>query len=188
MAMATLVPRYSAAEIRRFPNDRLRYEVIRGELFVSPAPGTAHQLVVVELVALLKSYVEAHQLGLVLPGPFEVELATDTAIQPDLLVILEDRTHLLTRQRLIGAPSLAVEVISYSSKRTDRLQKRQLYLEEGVPEYWIVDAEQRHVERWRPGAATPDVLDRVLRWEPVSGIEPLTVDLEALFRKVWSRL
>ena len=58
----------------------------------------------------------------------------------------------------MGPPSLAVEVISYTSKRTDRLQKRRLYQEEGVPEYWIVDPDERRVERWRPRDETPEVL------------------------------
>ena len=91
MVMASLVPRYTAAAVRRFPDDGLRYEVIRGELFVSPAPGTPHQRLVTELVALLHEYVDTHGLGEVLPGPFEVEFARDTAVQPDVLVLLPER-------------------------------------------------------------------------------------------------
>lgn len=183
MAMASVVPRYTAAEIRRFPDDRLRYEVIRGDLFVSPAPGTRHQLMVVELVTTLKPYVDAHSLGIVLPGPFEIEFTGDSAVQPDVLVILNDRLHQLTRKRLNGPPSLVIEIISYSSKRTDRLQKRELYQDETVPDYWIVDIELRRVERWRPGMAAPELLDRSLVWEPVAGVAPLTLDLEDLFRR-----
>jgi Uma2 family endonuclease len=81
----------------------------------------------------LRDYLERNALGEVLMAPFEVELTEDSAVQPDVLVILADRAHLLTRKRLMGAPSLAIEVISYTSKRTDRLQKRRLYQEEGVP-------------------------------------------------------
>jgi Uma2 family endonuclease len=139
MVMAALVPRYTAAEIRRFPDDRLRYEVIRGELFVTPAPGTAHQRAVRELSVRLHAYLAAYRLGEVLAGPFEVEFARDTAVQPDVIVILAAHQERLTRKRLHGAPALAIEIVSYSSKRTDRLQKRQLYQDEGVSEYWIVD-------------------------------------------------
>jgi Uma2 family endonuclease len=131
MAMPTLVPRYTAEEIRGFPDDRMRYEVIRGELFVTPAPGLRHQHTVLELALLLKDYVDRHDLGTVVIAPFEVELTEDSAVQPDVLVILADRASLLTPKRLMGPPSLAVEVISYTSKRTDRLQKRRLYQEEG---------------------------------------------------------
>ncbi len=188
MGMPTLVPSYTAEEVRNFPDDRLRYEVICGELFVSPAPGTRHQRVVVELLGLLKHYVEQHRLGEVLVGPFEVEFAEDTAVQPDLLVLFTDRADQLTDKRLVGAPSIVVEVISYSSKRTDRLQKRELYLAEGVEEYWIVDPELRCLERWRPGAQEPEVLTDLLIWRPRSGVPPLEVNLVELFRKVWKRV
>ena len=188
MVMASLVPRYTAAAVRRFPDDGLRYEVIRGELFVSPAPGTPHQRLVTELVARLHDYVGRHGLGEVLPGPFEIEFARDTAVQPDVLVLLPERKAQLTVKRLYGAPSLAIEVVSYSSKRTDRLQKRELYQIEGVDEYWVVDPELRRVERWRPGAATPDLLTERLEWAPRPGIAPLVIDLGDVFGRAWAGL
>jgi Uma2 family endonuclease len=185
MGMPALVPRYTAEEVRQFPDDRLRYEVIRGELFVSPAPGTAHQRAVIELARRLQDYVERHQLGEVLPGPYEVEFTEDTAVQPDVLVILNDRAGQLTRKRFLGPPSLVIEVISYSSKRTDRLQKRALYMEDGVDEYWVLDPDQRRLERWRPGAAGPELLADRISWSPVPGVPPFELDLADLFRKIW---
>ena len=182
MLMATLVPRYTAAEVRRFPDDRLRYEVIRGELFVTPGPGNPHQRAVVEFIVRLHAYLKEHQLGEVLPGPFEVEFARDTAVQPDAIVILEAQRPRLTKKRLHGPPALAIEIISYSSKRTDRLQKRQLYQEEGVPEYWIVDLDQRHVERWRPGDAAPEIVSGSLLWHAAPALPRLEFDLPSIFR------
>src|SRR3989449_1092792 len=158
MSMPALVPHYTAEEVRRFPDDRLRYEVIRGELFVTPAPGTAHQRAVLELARRLQSYLETHAIGEALPAPFEVEFTEDSAVQPDILVILDSQRDRLTAARLYGPPALIVEVVSYSSKRTDRLHKRRLYSEEGVPEYWIVDTEARHIERWRPGATNAEIV------------------------------
>jgi Uma2 family endonuclease len=185
MHMPALVPHYTAEEIRRFPDDRLRYEVIRGELYVTPAPGTRHQRAVLELARALASYVEQHGLGETIVAPFEVELAEDTAVQPDVLVILGDRAGQLTPERLLGPPSLAVEVISYSSKRTDRLPKRALYMEVGVQEYWVIDCDLRHIERWRPGADAPDILTDAVRWHPQPDAPSLTIDLSTLFRRVW---
>lgn len=179
--MATLVPRYTAEEIRHFPDDRLRYEVIRGELFVTPAPGTRHQRAVGELYAALREYLERHQLGEAILSPFEVEFTEDTAVQPDVIAILSDRAGQLASERFYGAPTLAVEVISYSSKRTDRLQKRLLYQEERVPEYWIVDPELRRVERWTAGATEPELLTDRLEWAPAVGVSPLELDLRTLF-------
>ena len=188
MGMPLAIPRYTAEEVRRFPDDRLRYEVIRGELFVTPAPGTPHQRAVRELCTALHAYVVTHGLGEALPAPFEVEFTEDSAVQPDVLVTLAPQGERLTRKRLYGPPALVVEVVSYSSKRTDRLQKRQLYQEEGVPEYWIVDMDARHLERWQRGAPRAEIVTRVLSWQPVVSVPPLFIDLETLFRTVWAGL
>jgi Uma2 family endonuclease len=184
MPMSALVPHYTAEEVRRFPDDRLRYEVIRGELFVTPAPGTPHQRAVRELCATLQAYLAAHDLGEALPAPFEVEFTEDSAVQPDVIVMLQPQQERLTAKRLYGPPALVIEIVSYSSKRTDRLQKRQLYQEEGVPEYWVVDLDQRHVERWRPGDSAPDVVSGDLVWHPDARTPPLTVELPRLFQIV----
>ncbi len=112
MGMPLAVPRYTAEEVRHFPDDRLRYEVIRGELFVTPAPGTAHQRAVRELCSALHAYVVEHGLGEALPAPFEVEFAEDSAVQPDVLVTLESPGEQLTLKRLYGPPALVVEVVA----------------------------------------------------------------------------
>jgi Uma2 family endonuclease len=182
--MPVLVPRYTAEEIRHFPDDRLRYEVIRGQLFMTSAPGTWHQRAVRELQRVLQDYLELHALGEAIAAPYEVLFAEDTAVQPDLIVIQNDRAQQLDDERFNGPPSLAVEVISYSSKRTDRLEKRALYQEEGIPEYWIVDPGERRVERWTPSAREPVVLTDRLHWGGAPGVEPLEIDLVRLFEKV----
>ena len=181
MAMAALVPRYTAEEVRRFPDDGLRYEVIRGELFVSPAPGTSHQRAVRDVCRRLQEYLETNDAGEALPAPFEVEFAGDSAVQPDVIVILEAQRPRLSRKRLTGAPAVAIEIISYTSKRTDRLQKRRLYQDEGVSEYWIVDLELRSVERWRPADTEPEVVTGCLIWRPAPDVPPFELDLVALF-------
>ncbi len=184
MPMSTLVPRYTAAEVRRFPDDHLRYEVIRGELFVTPAPGTRHQRAVRDLCSTLQAYLATHGLGEALPAPFEVEFTEDSAVQPDVIVLLEPQQGRLTAKRLYGPPALVIEIISYSSKRTDRLQKRHLYVEEGVPEYWVVDIDARHVERSRRGDRAPDVVTGDLVWHPDAHTPPLTIHLPHLFALV----
>ena len=184
MPMSAIVPRYTAEEIRRFPDDRVRYEVIRGDLFVTPAPGTAHQRAVLELAGRLQGYLETHSIGEALPAPFEVEFTEDSAVQPDVIVLLESQHRRLTAERLYGPPALVIEIVSYSSKRTDRLEKRELYLAEGVPEYWVVDIEERRVERWRPGHGQPDLLVAQLEWQPRPDITPLRLDLPEFFAKL----
>ena len=121
-------------------------------------------------------------------SPFEIEFAEDTAVQPDLLLVPPERAHRLKEERLYGAPSLAIEIISYSSKRTDRLQKRDLYMREGVDEYWIADPGLRRVERCRRSAAEPELLTNQLVWQPRLGIAPLAIDLGPLFEHLWRGL
>jgi Uma2 family endonuclease len=185
MSMSASVPRYTAEEIRRFPDDRLRYEVIHGQLFVTPAPGTRHQRAVRELVRLLQAYLVRHHLGECLTAPFEVVFADDNAVQPDLLVVLASQRDHLTAERFHGAPSLVIEVVSYSSKRTDRLEKRELYRSEHVTEYWIVDTEARQVERWRTGDASPEIATVDLLWQPVTSVPALRIALGPLFQVIW---
>ena len=181
MRMATLVPRYTVEEVRRFPDDRLRYEVIRGELYVTPAPGTIHQRAVRDLCHRLQDYLKAHGLGEALPAPFEVEFSEDTAVQPDVVVVLRGQRSRLSAERLTGPPALAIEVVSFSSKRTDRLQKRQLYQDEGVAEYWVVDTNQQRVERWRPQDTEPEILTSRLTWQPATAVDPFELDLGRFF-------
>jgi len=182
MAMATAVPRYTAEEVRHFEDRGLRYEVVQGDLLVTPAPGTPHQLLVMELAHLLYDYLADNDLGRVITGPFEVEFSDESAVQPDLIVVLHSQRSRLTPERHQGPPALVIEIISYSSKRTDRLQKRMLYQEEGVPEYWIVDADLKRIERWRPGDQVPEILTDEIAWRPTPDAPPLTITLSPLFR------
>ena len=183
MAMATAIPHYTADEVRQFDDPRLRFEVIRGELFVSPAPRVSHQLLVSALNHTFFEYFSANPIGVVIPGPFEVEFSNDSAVQPDLLVVLDTQRSRLTPERHHGPPALVIEIISYSSKRTDRLQKRLLYLEEGVSEYWVVDPVSKQLERWRPESDRAEVLTTQVSWKPTPDAPALVVDLVGLFAR-----
>jgi len=183
MAMATAIPHYTADEVRQFDDPRLRFEVIRGELFVSPAPRVSHQLLVSALNHTFFEYFAANPIGVVIPGPFEVEFSDDSAVQPDLLVVLDTQRSRLTPERHHGPPALVIEIISYSSKRTDRLQKRLLYVEEGVSEYWVVDPALKQLERWRAGDQAAEVLKDEVTWQPAPGAPPLRIALRQLFER-----
>jgi Uma2 family endonuclease len=84
---------------------------------------------------------------------------------------------------------LAVEILSPSTARYDRIVKRRRYQRAGIPEYWIVDPDSRVIERWRPNDERPEVASEVLEWRPVAEAPPLLLDLPALFAEGWgSRL
>jgi Uma2 family endonuclease len=122
------------ADLQVLPDDGHRYELIDGTLIVSPAPRLAHQRVVGNLYVALRAACPAH-LEVVL-APFAVALADDTEVQPDLLVAPRDQ---LTERELPGPPLLAVEVLSASTRRVDRLLKRDRLQEARVGSYWLLE-------------------------------------------------
>ena len=130
---------------RWYPDeDGYRRELIDGELYVSPAPSTRHQTVVVSLAAALHAHATRHG-GRSLVAPFEVWLGERDVPQPDVLYLAATHQDRLSVARLVGAPDLLVEVSSPSSRRTDLLVKRRLYEAHAVPHYWVVDLEQEAV-------------------------------------------
>lgn len=125
------------------PNDRNRYELFEGELEVTPAPGTRHQIVVTNLALLLGNHIRKRKLGRLLVAPCDVLLSDITVVQPDLLFVALERETIITPKYVQGAPDLVVEVISPGTERTDRDVKRQLYARYGVRHYWLIDPERR---------------------------------------------
>ena len=182
--MPSVTRPYTVEDVRALPDDRNRYETIAGELFVTPCPSLRHQAVLARLHLTIGPYVEQHQLGQLLFAPFDVVYGPMTLVEPDLLFVSSRRRQVLTEREVIGAPDLVVEVLSPSTARTDRGRKRALYQETGVREYWIVYAEQNLVEIWRPGAKVAEVCTDVVQWRPDPAIDPLTIDLAAIFKPV----
>jgi Uma2 family endonuclease len=128
-------------------DDDQRCEIIEGERYVTPAPTTAHQYFTTLFGAELAIYVRDHDLGQVYTAPFDVFLADDTVVQPDLTFVAADRVdEALDEQGAIEAPDLVVEVASPSTARRDRVEKRRLYGRHGVSWLLLVEPESRVVE------------------------------------------
>lgn len=134
------------ADYLELPNDRNRYEILEGELAVSPAPGTLHQRVLLRLSRRLADFAERNRLGEVLVAPCDVLLSDTTVVQPDLLYVSRARRQIVEAAFVRGAPDLVVEIISPTSARTDREVKKQLYARYSVPHYWIFDPAGRVAE------------------------------------------
>lgn len=184
MAMATVTNKWTAALVRGLPADGQRYEVIHGELFVTPAPSWRHQQATAELHGLLRDYLRRSAAGLAMLAPADVEFADNTMVEPDLFVV-----PLLNGQKPrsweeAGRLLLAVEILSPSTARADRQVKRRIYQSEGVAEYWIVDVDARLVERWRPEDERPEILTDRLVWQPDPRCDPVEMDLVAFFSEV----
>lgn len=125
-------------EYSLLPDDRKRYEVIEGELTVSPSPHYRHQRIVWSLGQQLFAYAEAHKLGEVVGAPMDVILEPNTIVQPDLLFVRRDNMEIIG-EVIEGAPDLCIEVLSPSTGLHDRYAKKAVYARCGVHEYWIID-------------------------------------------------
>jgi Uma2 family endonuclease len=170
--------------LETLPDDGKRYEIIDGELFVTPAPGYPHQRTLRELLRHLDAYLRGRPDAEVIFSPADVRSGPRTSVQPDLFVMRRP-----VRAGPHGWPDLetlilAVEILSPSTARADRTVKRRLYQRRGIAEYWIVDLDARLVERWRPGDERPEVLSETIDWRVEGAIDPLVIALPALFAKV----
>jgi Uma2 family endonuclease len=173
--------RYTVRDLAGLPDDGKRYELLDGELIVSPAPGTRHNLVVTRLFVQLLDYLRPLGLGeAVTELPSDISWDDDNLVQPDLFVFRPEElsSSWSTIQRL----RLAVEVISPSSGRRDRLLKRRLYQKHGVETYWVVDLDAQLVEQWQPDDERPLVVVDTLRWRVTPEASVVTIDVPALFQ------
>jgi Uma2 family endonuclease len=166
------------------PYDGKRYEVLDGELVVTPAPSWVHQTAVEELHVLLRPYVAEHRLGWVKLSPADIVLSPRRLVQPDVFVVPRGEAGRPSAWSDVRSLLLAIEVLSPRTAYIDRHRKRRMYQEFGVPEYWIVDAEACHVERWRPEGSAPEIVREALVWAPSAGVPPLTIDLSVFFATV----
>lgn len=131
------------------PNDGKRYEIIDGELYVTPSPRRSHQRVVTNLVYYLLEFVKTHALGEVYVAPFDVVFSRYDVVEPDILYVSSARRSVITEKNVQGAPDLAVEVLSESTADIDRTMKLKLYARFGVQEYWIIDPEECSAKVYR---------------------------------------
>ena len=184
MGMPAQQTEWTAELARALPDDGKRYEVLDGELFVTPAPRLLHQRAVMSLARILDAFVRDQGLGELFVSPAEVEFSSRRLLQPDVFVVPARLEGRVREWRDIRGLLLAVEVLSASTARADRSRKRIIYQSERVPEYWIVDPDSRLVERWRPDDDRPEQLVGRLSWQPRPDVEPLEIDLGAFFAGV----
>jgi len=143
--IATLRP-LTYDDLLVMPDDGNRYEIINGELVVTPAPLARHQRVLLRLTRLLDRFLEEHSGGELFIAPFDIVLGPHDVVEPDLLVIATQQGRVRgTENAFVGPPVLVVEIISPSSERTDLIKKMALYARSGVPEYWTVDPERHEL-------------------------------------------
>jgi Uma2 family endonuclease len=141
--------RVSYADLERWPEDGRRYELYNGEVFEIPSPILLHQFVLGRVYLALSAYVQAHG-GSVFLSPLDIVLTDYDVVQPDVLLFMPEREHLLhMRQVTRHAPDLAIEILSPGTERNDRGRKLRLFEQHRLKEYWLVDPDEPAIEVYR---------------------------------------
>ncbi len=164
------------------PDDGKRYELVQGDLYVTPSPSPVHQRISRRLTRLLVDYFEGRSIGEVFDAPIDLILTNRDVFVPDLLVV-GDPKH-ISKRAIEGPPLLVVEILSPLTRKQDCGVKARRYAELGVEHYWIVDPDRKRVECHRlSGGAFRRLIDA----EGETKLEHpdwdgLVIDLAALWR------
>ncbi|MDB4875366.1 MAG: hypothetical protein JWM41_1812 [Gemmatimonadetes bacterium] len=136
------------------------------------------------MYALLREYLARQRIGTALVAPADVVFSPARAVQPDVFVVPLNDGRRAECFADVGRLLVAIEVLSATSARADRVAKRMMYRDVGVGEYWIVDLDARTVERSTPHEARPEILVEQLGWSPEGADDPFRVDLTAYFAAI----
>jgi Uma2 family endonuclease len=182
MHMATVTKRWTLEEVHSLPDDGNKYELVRGELFVTPPPSAEHETISARLTRILDPYVEANGLGFVY-RPRAVMRFDGSEVEPDLMV--RQRPDADASWDNAPVPVLVVEVLSGITRRRDQLQKRSLYMDAGVAEYWMIDPERETVRVVQQNGEDVVAHEQV-SWSPPGASTPLTFDVARVFGSLGS--
>jgi len=139
--------KYTYADYLNTPDDE-RYELLEGELAMTPSPVTKHQKILTNLGVALVNHVKGNSLGDVFFAPYDVVLDDENVVQPDILFISKVRLSIIGEKNVHGAPDMVVEILSEATAYRDSIQKKRLYARSGVRELWLVAPDDRLVEAY----------------------------------------
>jgi Uma2 family endonuclease len=122
------------------------YQVVEGDLVMSPSPNTFHQDIAGNIYRLIGNFLEKNPMGRVFIAPLDVYLGDINVYQPDVFFVSNQRQSIITEQGIEGAPDLVVETLSPATARLDKGSKRKVYARFGVQEFWLVDPQTRTVQ------------------------------------------
>ena len=168
-----------------FPdNDGIRKEIIEGELYMTPAPSTRHQLILGRLFKALDNFVLKENKGIVLLAPCDVIFSSINVMQPDILFISNQNLKILTEKNIQGAPDLLVEILSPYTTDNDCIYKKMAYEKFGVKEYWIVDPVEKYIEIWTLKEKKFELFSTIQRHESIHSplLKDLKLELSKIFR------
>jgi Uma2 family endonuclease len=180
MHMATSTRRWTRADLADLPDDGKRYEVLHGELLVSPQASYGHQRIAHALAHVLHAYCEKHRIGHVV-GPGAVVFGKNE-LQPDVQVIPGPSQPLATKWEKLPRPMLVVEIVRDSVSRRSALgKKRDAFGERGIEAYWVIDPDKHRALAFTPASAQARAVDDAFRWQPRRDIAPLEIPVAPMF-------
>ena len=183
MGMPAAIDEWTVDMLDALPDDGQRYEIIDGELFVTPGPGEFHQDIAGELFVRVRAYLAGHGVGKAMISPADVRRGdrTRNRVQPDVFVVRLVEGVRPTYPYDLHDLLLAVEVSSPSNPLLDYQVKRDLYLREGVGAYWVINPEARNVSRWSGAGDPGEVFSRDIAWHPRGMSAPFALNLDEFF-------
>ncbi len=133
-------------DYRLLPDTGPRYQLIEGQLYMSPAPNRYHQIISRNIEFMLLKYLERHPLGELYDAPFDVYLSEYDVFQPDIVFVRKENYEVLTDAGVEGTPDFVVEILSPSNADLDKKSKLQVYARRGVNELWLVDPDTQVID------------------------------------------
>ena len=176
---------YTYKDYLALPDDRQQYQILEGELVMTPAPFVSHQRISRRLFLQLNQFVERNKLGEVFYSPFDIVLSNTNVLQPDILFLSNEHKELLTEKNIQGAPDLVVEIISPSTAYYDLFDKKEIYQKFGVKEYWLVDPKKEWIEIYTLEEGSYQLHQRARKTGTVQSklLNGFSVELIELFKK-----
>ncbi len=182
MTISGLKTKLDYLDYAEIPSDGKRYELLEGDLHVTPASSPLHQRVSKRLQRMLENYFEETGRGEVFNAPIDVLLSNHDVVQPDIVLVLNPEQ--ISKRGIEGPPFLLVEVLSPSTKNYDRTSKAQRYAALGVSHYWIVDPEAQQLECYRSTEGTFELVVQAEKAVPL--IHPDWPDLHLPLAISWA--
>jgi Uma2 family endonuclease len=179
-------PPLTVEHYRNLPETGPRYQLIEGDLYMTPAPNRLHQDISRNLEFLLMKYLEEHPVGVLYHAPFDVYLTGNDVFQPDILIVLNERRQILTDAGAEGCPDFVVEILSPKTRRLDLENKMRIYARQGVQELWIIDPDTSEVLVYQFSRDLSNPVGKFLATDVLTS--PLFPGLHADFRAVFGQM
>ncbi|MGI8477275.1 MAG: Uma2 family endonuclease [Thermomicrobiales bacterium] len=184
MQTTQLVRPLTMADLEGLPETNDRYQIITGELIVSPAPVPQHEEVSMRLILPMGAAVAKLGAGKVYSAPTTVRLTEHDVVEPDIMFVANHHRSMVGKV-IEGAPDLVVEILSPSTRRTDLVRKMALYARAGVREYWIVDMKNRTVAVHALVDSRFELLANEGGFARSRVIEGFVIEVAPLFEDLW---